>query len=126
MKNIRDIFEDYKAGFYFPDNRNYQTIPLRDDHVFDENLSVKENRERVKAHNERCKEESARKTRDSLLLMAKLHDDVVEYLIEEHTLTKAQAKLVESRAWEKHHSCIYDYFIEVEELATWAKTLLSV
>ena len=126
MKDIMEIFEDYKAGLYYPNNRDYQTSPLPENHVFDENLSVKENRERVKAHNEHCKEEAARRVKDSLDLMAKMHNDVVEYLQEEHSLSLAQARLIESRAWNKYHSCIHDFFIEVEELATWAKTLLSV
>ena len=58
VKDITVIREDYENGLY--NGPSIKMIPKRvpDDFVFDENLTIKENREKIASHNAEVEEKS--------------------------------------------------------------------
>ena len=117
------IYTKYQRGDY-----TYKLdIPKKvwDDHVFDENLSVKSNRERAKAHNEEVERRRKYRSEMQAVLDKQLTDDVVEYITDNYDLTEAQARKVEHFVYEEYHSCMYDYFSNISTYAEFADNLVN-
>ena len=125
MKTLKEICSDYNAGLYFPDNTKYKVHPVPIWHIFNENLSAKENRALVDAHNDQVNAEKARRYRDTVQLENQLHQDVVNYIMDRYGLNEMQARMVESRTFTERHSAMSDYFASIDDDADWAKKLLS-
>ena len=122
-KSIEDIRKDYNAGLY----RDNTILPgkLREDFVFDEDLSVKENRRLVAEHNETV----ARMTREKMMknteLDRKLHADVVAYIVDVYNMTEAQANIVENYVYTEKHSFMGDYFSAIDDVAEMVERVLA-
>ena len=123
--HISDIQDFYNRGHYtyVPE----ETIPakLMPDHIFDEDLSVKRNREMVVEHNQRVDELKAIKSERQAELNKKLTEDVVEYIKEYYNLSDKQARIVEQWVYREHHSFMYDYFQYVDTFAEFADDLVN-
>ena len=103
------------------------TVPQKvsPNYVFDENLSVKRNREMVEEHNanvERLKEE---KWHIQGELSRKLTNDVVEYLMGTYDFTRKQAERVQSYVYTEKHSFMGDYFSAIDEIADMVRDVLD-
>jgi hypothetical protein len=121
--DLTDIYTKYQRGDY-----TYKLeIPKKvwDDHVFDENLSVKSNRERAKAHNEEVDRRRKYRSEMQAVLDKQLTDDVVEYITDNYDLTEAQARKVEHFVYEEYHSCMYDYFSNIPTYADFAQDVVN-
>ena len=122
--DITEIREKWNIGGY-----TYKdTIPkkVKPDYIFDEELSVKRNRELVKEHNDnidRLYKESARIQSE---LYKQLTDDVVKYIIDNYNLTEAQARKVENFVYLEHHSYMCDYFSYIDTFANFASDLINM
>ena len=123
--DISKIRENYDKGYYKVREAEPVTM-LPVDHVFDENLSVKANRELVEEHNKKCEE--ARKVRRAAQasLEKQLRADVTDYIIETYALTRRQAEIVESFTYSEKHSFICDYFASIDQIAEFAEELTNV
>lgn len=122
--DINKIRENYNNGYYnVPYTEPMTMLPA--DHVFDENLSVKANREMVEEHNEKCEE--ARKTRRAAQnsLEKQLRADVTNYILEAYDLTERQAELIERFVYSEKHSFMCDYFAYIDEIAEFAEDLVN-
>ena len=129
--DINEIRENYNNGKYsishyseFQELIKLTKFPR--DHVFDENLSVKRNREMVEEHNDKIEQLRKVKREKQADLDRQLTEDVVAYLIDSYNLTSAQARLVELWAYNEKHHCMHDYFIFVDSLAEFADDLLTI
>ena len=100
-------------------------MKLPDNHIFDENQTVKWNREKVQEHNTRIAREKEAYTEDNNRLFAKLREDLVQALQDEYGLTKEQAELVDSYAYQEKHSYVGDYINGLYELGDLAKKLVK-
>lgn len=120
-KSIQEIQKDYDRGCY----ACRITIPKRfsEDHIFDENLSVKKNREMVLAHNlkaEKIEQESRKK---SSKLSQKFYHDIIYYIMHEYHLNKEQAELVETYVHSEGHGFVPDYFSHIDTIAAFAEVI---
>ena len=130
--HISDIREDYDTGKYsvvynypgeFPEDA-MKKLPA--DHVFDEDLSVKRNREMVIEHNDRVEQLRARKRALQADLDRKLTEDVVKYIEENYDLTTAQARIVERWVYREKHSFMCDYFSYIDTFAEFADDIANL
>ena len=104
MKTAEDIRKsienkDYENQVPYPTVRK-----VKPDYVFDENQSVKWNREMAEAHNKTVDEAFAKYRKGEY--KANFYDDCIEYIMDSN-FTKKQAGLIYSKCYENHHSCGY-------------------
>ena len=121
--DISEIREKYNNGGY-----TYKVdIPkkVKPDHVFDEELSVKRNRELVEEHNQKVDELRAEAQRQQNLLHWQLTDDVINYIITNYELNPVQARKVERFVYQEHHSFMCDYFSYIDTYAGFASELME-
>lgn len=130
--HISDIRENYNTGKYSV-GYNYPTefpqeelskLPL--DHVFNEDLSVKRNREMVVEHNDKVEQLRARKRALQADLDRKLTEDVVNYIEENYNLTSAQARIVEMWVYREKHAFMGDYFSSIDTFAEFADDIVNL
>ena len=122
--DIIEIREKYDNGDY-----TYKAdIPKKvwDDHIFDEELSVKRNRELAIEHNQKVNELRIEARNKQLELDQQFTADIVGYIQEEYGFNEFQAREIEHFVYEEHHSCMYDYFIYIDTFADWAYKLRSL
>lgn len=122
--DISEISKKWDAGGY----THNADIPrkVKDDYIFDEELSVKKNRELVKEHNRKVDELRAEAQKQQNLLYWQLTDDVINYITENYYLNEAQARKVERFAYQEHHSFMCDYFSYIDTYASFAMELLNL
>lgn len=116
--DIAEIQEKYTRGDY---SFSYDFDDLKilpPDHVFDENLSIRKNREMVEIHNVEVRQKKLDIQQKRNELMHKMRDDVVDYIMTTYRFPKKLAEFVESEVYEKEHSFMYDYFGAIDETAT--------
>ena len=126
--HIDDIRKRYNAGYYTykdPVGRDRMT-KLPEDYVFDENLSVKRNRELIKEHNDEVERFMLIKREKQADLYRKLTEDVVSYIMENYALTEAQARIVEMWVYNEKHSFMCDYFSYIDTFAEFADTIANL
>jgi hypothetical protein len=120
--------EEIKRAY---NNKEYQydiKIPptLANTYVFDENLTIKENKKKIEEHNaeiERLKKEKFAKNAE---LSRKLTNDVIEYLMGEYGFTRKQAEKVQNYIYTEKHAFMYDYFSAVDDIATFVSEVLEI
>lgn len=122
--DITEIRDKYKNKGY-----SYEVkIPKRlaEDYIFDENLTVKRNREMVAEHNQKVnniREEAMRKQNE---LYQQLTEDVVTYIYINYNLSVPQARKVESYVYDQYHSCMYDYFEYIDTIAEFTEQVVAI
>ena len=121
---MTEIREKYDKGGYTYGRTN---IPKKvsDNHVFDENLSVKRNRELAIEHNKHVDEMHAEVQKKQNMLYRQLTDDVIDYIVENYILNEAHARQVEQFVYSEHHAFMHDYFSRIDTYATFAERLLA-
>ncbi len=127
MLHINEIRELYNKGHYtfkLPESVDMKTLPP--DYVFDEELSVKRNRELVEEHNSRVVDLKRKKQAGQEDLNRQLTYDVIEYIKENYDLTEAQARIVEMFVYREHHSFMCDYFSYIDTFAEFADDIANI
>lgn len=127
---ISDIRDNYNKGVYsvshyaeFKDMLNLVKLPAN--HVFDEELSVRRNREMVEEYNQDIENKRNLKREKQAELDKKLTDDVVEYIREYYELTERQARIVEGWVYREKHAFMEDYFSSIDSFAELADILVN-
>jgi hypothetical protein len=127
MLDLNDIRELYNEGHYtYRDPIGRDRVRLPEDYVFDENLSVKRNREMVKEHNDEVERFKLIKREKQAELDRQLTEDVVAYIKEYYDLTEGQARLVEMFVYREHHSFMCDYFSYIDTFADFADDIANI
>lgn len=127
MSTYMDIFET-KDKYYNGDYFYKAEIPksVHFDHVFNENLSVKRNREMAIKHNQMVNDmQKECRNKENELLM-QLRKDIVEYIVNTYDMTKEQANIVETFAYSKKHDFMCDYFATIDEVAEMVENVLKI
>lgn len=121
---IREIMSKYYNGDY-----TYKTahIPKKvwNDHIFDEDLSVRRNRELAKEHNDMVDSLTREANIIQGQLNEKLTNDVVNCIIDDYGLSETQARIVEEFVYNEYHSSMNDYFNNIDVYADFASSLIS-
>ena len=112
------------------DNGHYNfnmTIPekVKENHVFDEELSVRRNREMAIEHNKKVDAMRKEKTEKQNELYRKLTNDVVQYIVESYDISEAQARIVERYVYTEKHSFMGDYFSAIDDVAQMVENVLN-
>jgi hypothetical protein len=123
--DINQIEIKYLEGYYTYTSDMNVPQKVSSDHVFDEDLSVRRNREMVEEHNQKVDEIKAEIRKKQSDLNKQLSLDVAEYIVENYGLTFDQAKLVESFVYIELHSNMHEYFAAIDTYAEFADTLLN-
>ena len=99
--DIIEIRDRYNNGYY----ACHMEIPARvkENHVFDENLSVKRNREMVEEHNQRVENLKKEEREKQGELYRQLTNDVVKYIVDSYDMNEEQARIVERFVY----TCLY-------------------
>ncbi len=123
MKHIDEIRNSYNRGEY-----TYKIDILKKvkpDHIFDEELSVRRNRELAQEHNDNVDRMQRDKNRKQRELNEQLTKDVVEYIMAYYDLTEKQARILENFVYDEHHSYMGDYFTYIDTFASFADDLIN-
>lgn len=126
--HINDIQALYNKGEYtYHDNadsklEDFRRLPA--DYIFDDELSVRRNRELVAEHNKKIDDYHKNKREKQAELDKELTNDVVAYIEEYYDLTEAQARIVEAFTYREKHAFMYDYFHSIDLFADFANDLI--
>lgn len=121
--DIREIQKLYTQGCYTVKMEIPKKLP--NDHIFDENLTVKRNKELIIEHNERVDKLREERRSKQTKLNQKLTNNIVEYIMQNFELTREQAKHVESFVYNHYHDSMYEYFNSIDYFAEFAETLIT-
>jgi hypothetical protein len=122
-KDIETIKQDYDNGDYFCQ----MSIPQKvsEHHIFDENLSVKRNRELAKEHNDNVQKLMVEKRKENNILAEQLSQDVSDYIVETYNVTSTQAKKIERFVYNHYHDFMSDYFWKIDEFAEFIQDIIN-
>lgn len=122
--DISEIRSKYNNGDY----TTHMDIPakVKNNHVFDEELSVKRNREMVEEHNKKVDELRAEKTREQEKRNKQLVNDVVAYIMDCYDMNEEQARIVERFVYCNYHSAMCDYFSSIDNVAEMVEKVIEV
>jgi hypothetical protein len=123
INEIRKLYEEGHYKYKLPEEVTLKTLPL--DYIFDEDLTVKRNREMVIHHNSLAEDQKRKKQAGQADLDRQLTNDVVEYIKENYDLTETQARLVEMFVYREHHSYMCDYFSYIDTFAEFADDIAN-
>ena len=109
---LYEIEEKYKNGGYTCDMK----IPnkVKDNHVFDEDLSVRRNREMAKEHNQMVTDMMAMRSKKQAELNMEFITDVIDYMVSSYNLNRNQAMTVERFVKQNFEE---DYFECIDSVA---------
>lgn len=113
--DIRDIVEKYRNGDYTHHIKYGNKVA--ENYVFDEELSVRRNREMVAEHNARVTAERDAAYAKQAELDKKLAHDVTFYITENYNLSYTVATKIERFCYENWHSNVYDYLSHIDTIA---------
>ena len=121
--DISEIRKAYDEGKY----RFDMEVPAKvsESHVFDEDLSVRRNREMVQEWNDKVSALQKEKSAKNAELSRKLKDDVIAYLTGTYDFTESQACKVENYVYEHYHSFMCDYFTYIDEIGDMVYAVLN-
>jgi hypothetical protein len=119
------IRDKYNNGDYR--YKGIANIPRKypEDYVFDEELTVKRNREMVIEHNQKVDQLRKEERERQLELDKQLTSDVINYIKENYELNDKQAAIVESYVYQEKHSFMCDYFSCIDSFAEFAESINS-
>lgn len=124
--NIEAIKNRFDNGFYTYINTDTNgRVKLPKDYVFDEELSVKRNRELRDEYNLKVDKLRQEMREKQEALNKQLADDVVQYIKENYELDDKQASMVERWVWVEYHHSMTAYFSNIDCVAEFAQQLVS-
>lgn len=122
--DISEIRDNYNNGHY---TCNMEILArVKENYVFDENLSVKRNREMVAEHNQIVEDMKRKKQDKQAELYRQLTDDVVAYIVDSYNISEEQARIVEGFVYTEKHHCMHDYFYFIDEVARMVEEVIEV
>lgn len=121
--HIDEIRVKYNKGEYSCSGSIPKKLP--ESHVFDEELSVKRNRELVVEHNNNVDQMWRDRNKKQAELYNQLTDDIVEYIMAYYDLIEKQARTVANFVYQEHHAFMHDYFNYIDTYADFAFMLLE-
>ena len=124
IDNIRKLY--FEGHYTYKHPLTCYDKQLSEDYIFDENLSVKRNRELVKEHNDEVERFKRIKRDKQADLDRQLTEDVIAYIKENYDLTEAQARLVEMFVYRERHSSMCDYFSSIDTFAEFADDIANL
>lgn len=116
METLHEIKCAYRDNQYSINWSDYATTKVPEGHIFDEEQSVRWNREQVKLHNAHVAEEYKRRDHDQRAMDTKLRDDCIDVIMQEFHLTNSQACKVYDYCYEKYYDDMDNFFDELWDI----------
>ena len=113
--DIREISEKYHNGEYTHHIKYGNKVA--DNYVFDEDLSVRRNREMVEEHNARVEAEKKEAYAKQAELYKKLTHDVCCYITENYDISYELATKIQQFCYTEKHHDMYAYFDYIDTIA---------
>lgn len=112
---------DYNSRVPYPRSNGW-----KEGHIFDEDKSVKWNREEVARKNQEIKDAKVAHRNDQNRLWNELHNDVINALMEEYRIPKMAAEKIEGHVYGEYHSIMSDYFYHLGEFSDLIRDILDI
>ena len=123
---FRDVENKLKEKEYEQKLEYPKKGKLNSNHVFDENLSVKQNRKMVEEYNQKIDKEKEAYREEGYRLRNEFYDDILNVLMDEYSFSQKIATIVLNRANTEYSHCSREEFIsQVEDLADFTQKLLN-
>lgn len=121
IEKIRN--NEYQSKEAYPERRGY-----REDHVFDENKSVKWNKEEVVRQNEKIKAQMDAYNKSKSEAQQEFKNDVESYILNNHNIkdNKDIAEEIYNKAYSDGHSGgLHEILNYADEIASFAETIIG-
>lgn len=125
--SMEDVRNNIRSGNYKEPKRPENTREKNIDYIFDENKTVKENREMVKAYNDQAKINLINYRNDCYNKYKDFKNDLIAALENDYGFNPVQAKIVYDKAYDEGHAYGYEEIVNcVEDYADFASKFLDV
>jgi len=121
--NITTIAEKYRNGDYNHPIKYGNKVSAN--YVFDEELSVRRNREMVEEHNAKVEAEKKEAYAKQAELTKQLAHDVTCYITENYYVDYQVASKIERFCYDKYYSDVYDYLSQIDTIAEFVEGIIS-
>lgn len=125
MKTLYKVQEAYANKEYDVDLDFPRLNRYKEFHVFDEEKSVKWNREEVERQNTLIQEAKDNWWKEKGRLQKCFHEDMVEAIQNDYKFNEAQAKKIFEYVYKEYHSNIGDVFMYVDEICDLFEDLMK-
>lgn len=122
---VRDLYDKAYVGWkHKPDPTKY--THYSEDYIFDEDKSVKWNREQVKKFNREYEAEAQRLRSEEIAARKEADDAIMSYIIESTASNTRYAELLWDYVYDRYHSdSTGNLFYELDEIIELANSLLA-
>lgn len=121
--SIEEIRERFNNGLY--SYRVEIQNKVSESHVFDEDLSVKQNREMAIAHNNEIEKQKCEYNRRNRELFDCMRNDVIRYIMDTYSFSEKVAEIIESHVYTEKHSFMCDYFGSIDTYCDFVDSILE-
>lgn len=120
--------EKIKKKFINGDYNYTLKIPdmISSTHIFDEDLSVRQNREMAEEHNQKVKQMREKLFQERAKRYRQLRQDVINYIIEDYKVTLKQANIIEDFAYAQKGDEVMSYLCYIDDVAIMVESLFSI
>ena len=122
--DIVEIKKRHNNGEYMVQMEIPAKVP--EHYVFDENLTVKQNREMVVKHNQQVEEKKKERSARQQELSRKFTSDVINYIITNYDISETQARILEAFVYKERESNMSDYFTYIDTVGVMVEEILKV
>jgi hypothetical protein len=122
--NIANIRSKFNNGEYTVKMDIPNKVP--ENYVFDEDLSVKRNKEMVLEHNRKVDEMRKQKNDQQTELSRQFTYDVIQHILNSYDVSETQARIIEAFVYNERHSSMTDYFSYIDTLCGMIEEVLKV
>lgn len=113
-KDIEVIRQEYSDGKYSVTTPNPSLKKVSEGHIFDEEKSVKWNREEVQRNNEAYYKQLHDVQTKANELFKQMREEVVKYIMGIEGVSREVAEAIEAFVYTEKHSYMYDYFSAID------------
>lgn len=114
---IEQVKMQYMMGKYDIDFSAFNTTYLDTGYVFDENKSVKWNREQVKEFNQGVPAEIRRRKEAQIQKDEEFKSDCIRAIRDDYNFGEGTANKIFVYCYAKYHSNMYEFFDSIEDIA---------
>lgn len=124
IKSIEEIKQAWNDGEYRCDIE----VPakVKEGYVFDEELSVRRNRELAIEHNQKVDDLKKQKSEQQVKLHKKLHNDIVDCICLNYNISRSKSEKIKSFVNEHWHANMYDFFYYLDTVSEFVEELLEM
>lgn len=122
-----EYLDKYSEYWHQAEKARMEAKTYTDTFIFDENLTVKQNRLMAEEEKDRCLKEKKAAETEMKKLLATVEQAIIGYVQGEYNLNDKQAKLIFDRAYDIGHSEGYEEVLSyADDYGDFAKKLLNM